>query len=1198
MRNNQPVTDREVQLRDDIMIVSTTDLKGQITYANKDFLEVSGFTMDELIGQPHNIVRHPDMPADAFEDLWRTLKAGRPWTGFVKNRTKSGDYYWVEANATPIWQGSQVIGYMSLRRKPTRSAVAAHEAAYRLFREGRARGLTIRNGQAVSTGLVGRTRRIFADMSLAKKMMLACAAALVLVMGGLDIVLGNYMAGSLEQEGLQGLSDKLQSIRAMVEVRAKGLSKEAARLNSIFAGYYGENFALGGESEGLPLLKNGATVLNQRSVEVDRFTAVTGAVATVFARKGDELLRVTTSVKKENGERAVGTPLAHEHPAYARLLAGEQYLGRANLFGKDYYTSYTPIKGNDGKVIGATFIGLDISGEISELKAQIRAVKAGTSGYYYVIDASPGKDAGTLIVHPAKEGENILASKDADGREFIKEMLAKKQGTIRYPWLNKELGDSAARLKVVVYESYGEWNWLIGGGTYLDEFESLARNLQKLLAAASLAIVLLLVALIYGLIQRVVNRPLKTVLETFRTISGGDYTKRISIAANDELGQVFQGLQAMQTRMGYEVAESKRRADETLRIKIALDNVSTGVMIADPGRTIIYANKSVQRILKGAEADIRKQLPNFSAEQMVGVNIDTFHKNPAHQAQLLATFTSTYTANLEIGGRFLRVVASPVINEQGERLGAVAEWLDRTAEVNVEQEVAQIVEAAKNGDFEQRLSLAGKEGFIRQLAEGLNQLSEVTSSGLSDVARVLKSVAQGDLTQTIEADYSGIFGQLKEDTNSTVARLMEVLGQIREASEAINTASQEIAAGNQDLSSRTEEQASSLEETSSSMEELNTTVKQNAENAKQANELAKTSNAVATRGGEMVKRVVATMSDIQTSSKKIVDIIGVIDSIAFQTNILALNAAVEAARAGEQGRGFAVVATEVRNLAQRSATAAKEIKTLIAESVDKVEGGAKLVREAGDTMDDVVTSFQKVANLVTDISNASREQSSGIEQVTQAVSQMDEVTQQNAALVEEAAAAAESLEEQARGLVQAVGLFKLSGEEPARGGRQVAAALRSISRAKLTGGSGTLQGLDFDGALKAHLAWKEKLRLHLTGNGEPLDAKVIECDDKCALGQWIHGAGRQLAGDGTFVKLRSSHASFHQCAAKVLRHHQSGDDRMAYRLLGGDFSHLTSEVVSNLRALRERHGDSAPVPRISAVRPALGSSSEEQWEEF
>ncbi len=343
-----------------------------------------------------------------------------------------------------------------------------------------------------------------------------------------------------------------------------------------------------------------------------------------------------------------------------------------------------------------------------------------------------------------------------------------------------------------------------------------------------------------------------------------------------------------------------------------------------------------------------------------------------------------------------------------------------------QQEIAILIAAAAQGDFSQRLDETGKEEFFLDLTRSLNTLSQTTETGLMEIARILRAIADGDLTKNIDADYEGIFGQLKDDTNTTVERLKEVIGRIKDATEAINTASQEIAAGNTDLSSRTEEQASSLEETSSSMEQLNATVKNNAENARQANDLARSSNEIATRGGEMVKRVVSTMSDIQGSSKKIADIIGVIDSIAFQTNILALNAAVEAARAGEQGRGFAVVATEVRNLAQRSATAAKEIKTLIAESVDKVENGAHLVEQAGQTMDEVVTSFQGVATLVTDISNASREQSGGIEQVTQAVSQMDEVTQQNAALVEQAAAAAESLEEQARGLMQAVSMFKLN----------------------------------------------------------------------------------------------------------------------------------------------------------------------------
>jgi methyl-accepting chemotaxis protein len=255
--------------------------------------------------------------------------------------------------------------------------------------------------------------------------------------------------------------------------------------------------------------------------------------------------------------------------------------------------------------------------------------------------------------------------------------------------------------------------------------------------------------------------------------------------------------------------------------------------------------------------------------------------------------------------------------------------------------------------------------------------------------------------------------------------LVNIVGQVRTGTDTIATASSQIAAGNMDLSSRTEQQASSLEETAASMEELTSTVKQNADNARQANQLAESASGVAVKGGQVVAQVVHTMSAINSSSKKIVDIIGVIDGIAFQTNILALNAAVEAARAGEQGRGFAVVAAEVRNLAQRSAAAAKEIKTLIGDSVDKVEEGSKQVAEAGQTMDEIVSSVKRVTDIMAEITVASQEQTSGIEQINQAITQMDQVTQQNAALVEEAAAAAASLQEQASGLLQVVSVFKL-----------------------------------------------------------------------------------------------------------------------------------------------------------------------------
>jgi methyl-accepting chemotaxis protein len=343
--------------------------------------------------------------------------------------------------------------------------------------------------------------------------------------------------------------------------------------------------------------------------------------------------------------------------------------------------------------------------------------------------------------------------------------------------------------------------------------------------------------------------------------------------------------------------------------------------------------------------------------------------------------------------------------------------------LGINTEIKTLVDAAAGGHFEVRGHTENYEFAFREMVEGLNKLMQTCQTGLDEVSLVMGRLAQGDLTARIEGAYEGAFDRIKSDCNATAEQLGGIVGDIRVATEAINTAAKEIAVGNTDLSQRTEEQASSLQETASSMEELTATVKQNADNARQANQLAETASQVAIKGGAVVSQVVGTMDAINSSSKKIVDIISVIDGIAFQTNILALNAAVEAARAGEQGRGFAVVATEVRSLAQRSANAAKEIKGLIGDSVEKVETGARLVADAGDTMEEVVRSVKRVTDIMAEITAASIEQSSGIEQVNQAVSQMDRVTQQNAALVEQAAAAAESMEDQATGLSKTVAIF-------------------------------------------------------------------------------------------------------------------------------------------------------------------------------
>ncbi|WP_423681632.1 methyl-accepting chemotaxis protein [Undibacterium sp. WLHG33] len=305
-------------------------------------------------------------------------------------------------------------------------------------------------------------------------------------------------------------------------------------------------------------------------------------------------------------------------------------------------------------------------------------------------------------------------------------------------------------------------------------------------------------------------------------------------------------------------------------------------------------------------------------------------------------------------------------------------------------------------------------------------LTNSITKPLSEALGLAETVASGDLRSDIAVVGNDEVSSLLLALKNMNSNLATTVGKVREGTETITFAAQEIASGNADLSRRTESQASSLEETASSIEELTSTVKQNADNARQANQLVVSASGVAVKGGAVVGQVVNTMGSIKDSSRKIVDIIGVIDGIAFQTNILALNAAVEAARAGEQGRGFAVVAAEVRNLAQRSAGAAKEIKALIDDSVDKVEQGSKLVDEAGKTMDEIVTSVQHVADIMSEIAAASQEQSAGIEQVNQAITQMDEMTQQNAALVEQAAAAAESMEEQSVELARAVSVFKVS----------------------------------------------------------------------------------------------------------------------------------------------------------------------------
>lgn len=476
------------------------------------------------------------------------------------------------------------------------------------------------------------------------------------------------------------------------------------------------------------------------------------------------------------------------------------------------------------------------------------------------------------------------------------------------------------------------------------------------------------------------------------------------------------------------------QAAENARIKVALDSVTANVMMADADRNIIYANDAVLDTLRNAQDDLRKELPNFNVDNLMGGSIDQFHKNPQHQMSMLDRLTGTHKATIEVGGRHMALIVNPVLGEDGERLGSVVEWADKTAEVAIEREMDGLIAAANDGDLRSRIELDNKTGFFRTLSEGLNTLLDKTGSFVSDMSAMFEAMADGDLTKSISNDYRGEFDLIKTNANNTVAKLTEVMTKVQNASGSVRTSSSEVAQGSDDLSRRTESQASSLEETASSMEQITSTVKQTSDNANQANTLASEAKVKAESGGQVVEDAVKAMAEILESSNKINDIIGVIDEIAFQTNLLALNAAVEAARAGEQGRGFAVVAGEVRTLSQRSAAAAKEIKDLIRDSVNKVESGSVLVNQSGETLADIVSAVEKVAVMIQDVSNAAREQNSGISQINQAIAQMDEMTQQNAALVEETSAASRAMSEEATNMNNLISFFRLGGSGAAMAG--------------------------------------------------------------------------------------------------------------------------------------------------------------------
>ncbi|WP_243750669.1 methyl-accepting chemotaxis protein [Thiomicrorhabdus marina] len=479
----------------------------------------------------------------------------------------------------------------------------------------------------------------------------------------------------------------------------------------------------------------------------------------------------------------------------------------------------------------------------------------------------------------------------------------------------------------------------------------------------------------------------------------------------------------LRTRVAETEAKSYDGAKNAAVLTTAMNSASTNLMVADAEFNIKSINQSLAEMFQRNEASIREALPNFKASTVVGSNMDVFHKNPAHQRQMVQALMEPWQGNLKVSDLILELTVVPIIRNK-QKVGYVVEWLDKTNQIKNINDITRVLKHIEEGDFNYRVEVF--PGDLEELGNTINSTMVTLGGVMTSISDVMTAQAQGDLTLELPAGvFKGQVHDLKNAINFSSQKIKEVVGMTSEVSISVDTAAREVAQGSLDLSGRVQQQASALEETSATMEQMNAQVQSSSDNAQEASRVSVEVQGKVQQGVGVMQQTIQAMVAIEESSHKIADIVTLIDSIAFQTNLLALNAAVEAARAGEHGRGFAVVASEVRSLAQKSAEAAKEIKVLIDETVGRVSQGSTLASESGEMLNEINVSIDQVANMVTHIAQAAQEQAEGVNQVHQSISQIDSVTQQNAALVEETSASAENLRHQAETLRQEMSYFDL-----------------------------------------------------------------------------------------------------------------------------------------------------------------------------